>query len=81
VPQGSAPNRHVAGAQGALCSAPFATPVTYDGESFENVREQVARTLREFGFEPKGHTRSYKKPYPDFLIQCRTLEVLEFQIL
>jgi hypothetical protein len=66
VPQGSVPNRHVAGAQGALCSAPFVTPVTYDGEAFENVREQVARTLREFGFEPKGHTRSYKKPYLDF---------------
>jgi hypothetical protein len=26
----------------------------------------VARTLREFSFEPKGHTRSYRKPYPKF---------------
>jgi hypothetical protein len=55
--------------------------MTYDGDEFENVREQVARALREFGFEPKEHTRSYKKPYPDFLMQCHMLEVLEFQIL
>jgi hypothetical protein len=67
VPHGSAPNGHVAGTQGALLSAPFATPMAYDGEVSKNVREQVARTLRESGFEPKGHTRSYRKPYPDFL--------------
>jgi hypothetical protein len=32
----------------------------------ENVREQVARTLREFGLEPKGRAKTYQKPYPDF---------------
>jgi hypothetical protein len=37
-----------------------------NGEMSENVREQVARTLREFGFEPKGHARSYKKSYLKF---------------
>jgi hypothetical protein len=37
----------------------------YPGMS-ENVRDQVARTLREFGLEPKGRIRTYNKPYPDF---------------
>lgn len=37
-----------------------------DGKRSEGVREQVVRTLIEFGFEPKGHIRSYKKPYPEF---------------
>jgi hypothetical protein len=32
----------------------------------ENVIEQVARTLREFGLEPKGRARTYNKPYPNF---------------
>jgi hypothetical protein len=25
----------------------------------ESIREQIARTLREFGFSPKGHARAY----------------------
>jgi hypothetical protein len=32
----------------------------------ESVKEQIARTLREFGFTPKGHTRVYQKPYPEY---------------
>jgi hypothetical protein len=32
----------------------------------ENVSEQVARTLREFGLEPNGRVRTYQKPYPEF---------------
>jgi hypothetical protein len=32
----------------------------------ENVREQVARTLREFVLEPKGRGRTYPKLYPKF---------------
>jgi hypothetical protein len=32
-----------------------------------NIREQVARTLREFGLEQKGRAKTYQKPYPDFL--------------
>jgi hypothetical protein len=32
----------------------------------ENVREQVARTLREFSLEPKGWVRSYQKTYPEY---------------
>jgi hypothetical protein len=33
---------------------------------FGNMREQVARTLREFGLESKGQARTFEKPYPDF---------------
>jgi hypothetical protein len=33
----------------------------------ENVREQLARMLREFGLEPKGKSRTYQTPYPEFL--------------
>ena len=33
----------------------------------ENVREQVVNVLREqFGVEPKGRSRVYQRPYPDF---------------
>jgi hypothetical protein len=29
----------------------------------EGVKDQITRTLREFGFTPKGWARSYQKPY------------------
>jgi hypothetical protein len=32
----------------------------------EGVREQIARTLREFGFTPKGRAMTYQKPYPEY---------------
>jgi hypothetical protein len=32
----------------------------------ENVREQVTRTLREYGLEPRGQIRAYQKPYPEY---------------
>jgi hypothetical protein len=32
----------------------------------EGVRGQIARTLREFGFTPKGRARLYQKPYPEY---------------
>jgi hypothetical protein len=32
----------------------------------EGVRDQIARTLREFGFTPKGGARLYQKPYPKY---------------
>jgi hypothetical protein len=32
----------------------------------EGVRDHIARTLREFGFTPKGRARSYQKPYPEY---------------
>jgi hypothetical protein len=37
-----------------------------DGEMTDGVKEQIARILREFGFTPKGHARTYQKPYPDY---------------
>jgi hypothetical protein len=36
------------------------------GGMTDGVREQIARTLREFGFTPKGRARAYQKPYPDY---------------
>jgi hypothetical protein len=45
-------------------ATPLATGDAYPGMS-ENVREQVARTLREFGLEPKGRAKTYQKPFPD----------------
>jgi hypothetical protein len=36
------------------------------GEMNEWVRDQIARTLREFGFTPKGQARSYQKSYPKY---------------
>jgi hypothetical protein len=48
----------------------FPRPSANMGEGYhgmsENVREQVASTLREFGLEPKGRARTYHKPYPEF---------------
>jgi hypothetical protein len=32
----------------------------------EGVRDQIARTLQEFGFTPRGRARSYQKPYPKY---------------
>jgi hypothetical protein len=33
-----------------------------NGETNEGVRDQIARTLREFGFMPKDRARSYQNP-------------------
>jgi hypothetical protein len=35
-----------------------------EGEVNDGVRDQIARTLREFRFTPKVRARSYQKPYP-----------------
>jgi hypothetical protein len=44
----------------------YATPnPLVDGDN-EGVRDQIARTLWEFGFMPKGWARSYQKPYPEY---------------
>jgi hypothetical protein len=32
----------------------------------DGVREQIAKTLREFRFSPKSHARTYQKPYPEY---------------
>jgi hypothetical protein len=45
----------------------YVTPNTrVEGEVNDGVRDQIARTLREFGFTPKGRARSYQKPYPEY---------------
>jgi hypothetical protein len=37
-----------------------------DGGMNDGVREQIAQTLREFGFNPKGRARAYQKPYLEY---------------
>jgi hypothetical protein len=37
-----------------------------EGEVNDGFRGQITRTLREFGFTPKGEARSYQKPYPEY---------------
>jgi hypothetical protein len=43
----------------------YATPNPWVGDN-EGVRDQIARTLWEFGFMPRGRARSYQKPYPEY---------------
>jgi hypothetical protein len=43
----------------------FSNPRVED-EVNDGVRDQIARTLREFRFTPKGRARSYRKPYPEY---------------
>jgi hypothetical protein len=44
----------------------YATPNPQVERDNEGVRDQIARTLWEFGFTPKGRVRSYQKPYPEY---------------
>jgi hypothetical protein len=44
----------------------YATPNPQVEGDNEGVRDQMARTLREFGCTPKGRARSYQKPYPEY---------------
>jgi hypothetical protein len=37
-----------------------------EGEVNDGVRDQIARTLREFGFTPMGQARSYQEPYMEY---------------
>jgi hypothetical protein len=37
-----------------------------EGEVNDGVRDQITKTLREFGFTLKGRGRSYQKPYPEY---------------
>jgi hypothetical protein len=37
-----------------------------EGEVNDGVRDQIARTLSEFGFTPKGRARSYQTSYPEY---------------
>jgi hypothetical protein len=45
----------------------YVTPnLRVEGEVNDGVRDQIARTLREFRFTPKGRARSYQKSYPEY---------------
>jgi hypothetical protein len=45
----------------------YVTPnLRVEGEVNGGVRDQIARTLREFGFTLKGRARSYQKPYLEY---------------
>jgi hypothetical protein len=45
----------------------YVTPnLRVEDEVNNGVRDQIARTLREFGFTPNGRARSYQKPYPEY---------------
>jgi hypothetical protein len=44
----------------------YTTPNPQVERDNEGVRDQIAKTLREFGFMPKGRARSYQKPYPEY---------------
>jgi hypothetical protein len=45
----------------------YVTPnLRVEGEVNDGVRDQIARTLREFGFTPNGWARSYQKLYPEY---------------
>jgi hypothetical protein len=45
----------------------YATPIPrVEGEINDGVRDQIARTLSEFGFTPKGWARSYQKLYLEY---------------
>jgi hypothetical protein len=45
----------------------YVTPnPSVEGEVNDRVRDQIARTLREFSFTPKGWARSYQKSYPEY---------------
>jgi hypothetical protein len=37
-----------------------------EGEVNDGVRDQITRTLREFGFTPKGRAMSYQKQHPEY---------------
>jgi hypothetical protein len=61
VPHGHIPNIFFPRTPAYVTLNPRLEGVVNDG-----VRDQIARTLREFRFTPKGRARSYQKPYPEY---------------
>ena len=51
-----------------------------EGEVNDGVRDQIARTLREFGFTSKGQARSYQKSYPKYFDTAPIHGVFGYQI-
>jgi hypothetical protein len=43
----------------------YATANPWVGDN-EGVRDQIPRTIREFGFTPRGQARSYQRSYPEY---------------
>jgi hypothetical protein len=62
VPHGPVPNVMFPRVMGNTFNQAGAGRV--EGGMTEGVRDQIARTLREFRFAPKGRARSYQKLYP-----------------
>jgi hypothetical protein len=60
VPHGPIPHIHFLRTPAYVTANP-----QVEGDS-EGVRDQIARTLREFVFMPKGRASSYQKPYPEY---------------
>jgi hypothetical protein len=61
VPHGPIPNKFFP------TTPAYVTPnPRVEGEVNDGVRDQIARTLREFGFTLKGRARSYQKSYPEY---------------
>jgi hypothetical protein len=59
------------------------TPNTGNGNHegmIEGIMEQIARTLREYGFTPKGRARVYQNPIQSILMPYPTLTGLAFWI-
>jgi hypothetical protein len=46
----------------------YVPPIPQIGSSHttDNLKDQLASILREFGLEPKGRARAYQKPYPEY---------------
>jgi hypothetical protein len=59
----------------------YVTPnLRVEGEVNDGVMDQIARTLREFGFTPKGRARSYQKPYSEYFDTIPYPRVFRYQI-
>jgi hypothetical protein len=61
VPHGPIPNNFFARTPAYITPNP-----RVEGEVNDGVRDQITRTMREFGLTPKGRASSYQKPYPGY---------------
>jgi hypothetical protein len=65
VPHGLVPDVLFARAMGNIFNE-AGTGRTGEGLMTEGVRDQIARTLRLFGFGLKGRARAYQTTYPEY---------------
>jgi hypothetical protein len=69
VPMGSGvPHGPIPNVMFPRMSSPNTLVMGFDGgrAAVDGVRDQIARTLREFGLMPKGWARAYQKPYLEY---------------